>query len=98
MTWRLGAARTKKTFDDIFSHLGASKCDAMRDKQTDETPSDGNKNSSVAVGPGNGEMHISCPFVRCYGDAARKARCYCACYKSTAVAAGTVPTLEMLVL
>ena len=57
---------------------------------------DKNKNSSVAVGPGNGETHLtntSGLFARCCCDAARKARRYCARCKSTAAAAAAAEQL-----
>ena len=45
------------------------------------------KNSSVAVGPGNGYTRTSYLFARCCCDAARKARRYWASCNSTAAAA-----------
>jgi len=42
-----------------------------------------NKNSSIAVGSGNGETRTSCLFARCHCDAARKAHRYCARCNST---------------
>jgi len=46
-----------------------------------------NENSSVAVGPGSGEMHTLCLFARCCCHAARKARRHSAHCNSTAAAA-----------